>query len=141
MKEIIMTIFGWRVMRYLISGGTGAIVDLACLYALVRFVHLWYLTAAVLAFMIAFSVSFTMQKFFTFNDYAKDTLKRQTALYLAVQVFNLGINTLLMYISVDMLYIHYMLSQILTSGVIAVYSFFIFKHFVFVSDVVYTDEH
>ena len=124
-------IFTHRVTRYLISGGSAAVVNLALLFILVHFFYMWYLLASVVAFIGAVTVSFMMQKFFTFNDYAKEKIRQQSIIYLGIQIFNLGINALLLYLSVDMLHIHYLISQVWVLGVIAVYSFFMFKHMVF----------
>lgn len=122
-------------MRFLISGGSAAVTNLVVLFTLVHFFYAWYLLASVISFVCAVSVSFIMQKFFTFNDYTREKIRRQSALYLSVQIFNLGVNTLLMYTSVDLLGIHYIVAQIFAGGIIAVYSFFIFKHFIFNSTV------
>ena len=100
---------------------------------------MWYLLAAVVAFITAVAVSFMMQKFFTFNDYTREKIKQQTVLYLGIQIFNLCLNTLFMYIGVDLLHIHYILAQVLISGMMAVYNFFVYKHLVFTPDAVYTD--
>ena len=118
-------------MRYIISGGSGAVVNLATLFVLVHFFQIWYLLSVVLAFVVAFFVSFSMQKFFTFNERGLERIKQQSILYLGIQIFNLGVNAMLMYISVDILNIHYLISQFFILGFIAAYSFFIFKRFIF----------
>ena len=94
-------------MRYLISGASAVAIDLVLLFVLVHFFHMWYLLAAVIAFIAAVAVSFVMQKFFTFNDYTKGGIGRQTVFYLGLQVFNIFFNTLLMYVGVDLLGIPY----------------------------------
>ena len=102
---------------------------------------MWYLLAAVVAFLVAVAVSFMLQKFFTFNDYTKSKTGKQAAFYLGFQVFNLCFNTLLMYVGVDLLHTQYLVAQILISGIMAVYNFFVYKHFVFTPDAVYTDNN
>jgi|SRR3989344_3116526 len=123
-----------RVIRYLISGGSAAVINLAALFILVHFFYVWYLPASVVAFTVAVAVSFTMQKFFTFNDYTKEKIRQQSLVYLGIQILNLGINALLLYISVDVLHIHYLVSQFFVLGLIAVYSFFVFRYLVFAPD-------
>lgn len=129
----ISRVMRWQVLRYLISGGSAGVTNLATLFVMVHFFHVWYLLSAIVAFLVAVFVSFLMQKYFTFNDYNKEKIKKQSLLYFAIQVFNLGPNTLLLYIAVDKLGIHYLLAQILVLGVIAIYTFFLFKHLVFSS--------
>lgn len=134
MKIIIFRLVQSRVMRYLISGASAVAIDLVLLFIFVHFFHMWYLLAAVIAFLAAVCVSFVMQKFFTFNDYAREGMGRQTAFYLGLQVFNLISNTFLMYIGVDLLHIPYLASQILISVAMAISNFFIYKHLIFSPD-------
>ena len=71
-----------RFLRFLISGGTAAVVDLLFLYVLTDGIHMWYLLSSVLAFLAAFSVSFTLQKRWTFRDRSNDRLHVQAPVYL-----------------------------------------------------------
>ena len=120
-----------RILRYLIAGGTAAFVDFGFLYLFTDGFGLHYLTSAILAFIIAFFVSFFLQKFWTFQDYSVEKVHEQAVIYFAVAIFNLAINTGLMYLCVDVWGIWYMAGQFLASGLIAVESFFISRHFVF----------
>lgn len=131
MKNLTLRLLRWRVARYLISGGSAAVTTLTLLFILVHFFHVWYLPATVVSFITGVYVSFMMQKFFTFNDYMKVKIKEQMAVYLGIQIVNLSVNTLLMYVSVDILNIHYVISQVIVGGIVAVYSFFVYKNMIF----------
>ncbi len=120
-----------KVTKYIISGGSAAVVDLVALHIFVRYVGMWYLMAAVLAFLIAFSISFTLQKFWTFQDHSTEKVKSQASLYFFVSVINLIINTLMMYVFVDYFDIHYIVAQIIASGLLAFSSYFIYSIFIF----------
>lgn len=139
MKFFIAEFTQWRVIRFLISGGSAVTTNLALLFILVHFFHLWYLLASVFAFTTSMSVSFLMQKFFTFNDYNREYIGRQSVLYFGFQVFNLCLNTLLMYIGVDLLHVPYLFSQILIGATMAVCSFLVFKHIVFTPNSIYNE--
>lgn len=131
MKILIFKLFKWQVLRYLISGGLAFTTNIIILFILVHFFHIWYLLSAVMSFIMSIFVSFTMQKFFTFNNYTKEKIKQQTIFYFGIQIINLGTNTFLMYISVQLLDIHYIVSQVIISGIIAIYTFFVYRHLVF----------
>jgi len=120
-----------RIIKYIISGGTGAVVDLGLLFLLVSVWGLWYISGAVLAFLVAFCFSFTLQKFWTFGSNSFDRLHMQAGLYLLVSLLNLVLNTFLIYIFVEYFNIHYFLSQIIAGVLLAVSSFFIYKTFIF----------
>jgi len=125
------------LIRYIISGGTAAVVNLGILFILVHFFNNWYLISSVISYALAILVSFLMQKYFTFKDFTKDRIGEQGVLHVGIQVFNLCLNTLLMYLLVDLGGIYYLLAQIISAGSIAVYSFFLYKHMVFAPAVVY----
>ncbi len=120
-----------RLLRYLVAGSFAAIVDFGFLYLFTEKVGLHYLTSAILAFIIAFVVSFLLQKFWTFQDDSVEKMHAQVAIYLGVALFNLALNTALMYFFVDILGLWYMAGQFFASGLIAFESFFISRQFVF----------
>ncbi len=122
-----------RIIRYIFSGGTGAAVNLGLLYIVVHFFGFHYLVGAILSFAVAVVVSFLMQKFWTFRHFDKSAsvINKQASVFLIVAVFNLGLNTLLMYLFVSIFGLWYMLGQFLASGLIAILSYFIYKLFVF----------
>ena len=130
MRSLIsFTVIIPRPLRYLLSGGSAAALNLALLALLVEVLGLWYLVAAALAFTIAFCVSFALQKFFTFADHARshNILARQFSIYATIALVNVALNTLLMYLLVERLLVHYLISQITASAMIALYSFFVYR--------------
>ncbi|MFA6459165.1 MAG: GtrA family protein [Candidatus Paceibacterota bacterium] len=120
-----------KIARYVISGGTAAVTDLAFLYLFTDILHIWYLVSTVFAFIIAFCVSFTLQKYWTFRDHSSDGVGAQGALYFTVSVINLAVNTGLMYLLTDIFGSHYMISQIIAAGCIAIVSFFVYQKLIF----------
>jgi putative flippase GtrA len=132
MEFFLSQIYKYKLyIKYVISGGTAASVDLILLYILTDIFGIWYLLSACLAFVVAFFVSFYMQKFWTFRDNNRERIYQQMSLYLMVGVFNLGINAGGMYILVDKFHIMYILAQIIMGGIIAISSFLIYKFIIF----------
>ncbi|OIP78808.1 MAG: hypothetical protein AUK20_03045 [Parcubacteria group bacterium CG2_30_45_37] len=123
-----------RIVKYLIAGSAGAFTNLVFLYIFTEFIGLWYLISTSLAFVIAFCVSFFLQKFWTFRDGNSEIIYKQMAAYFSVALANLGLNGLLMYFLVDGFGIWYMLAQLITSGSIAIESYWVYKKFIFNRD-------
>ena len=118
------------VLRYLIVGGSAGVSDLIVLYILHNLFGLHYLFSAVLAFVVAFLISFTFHKFWTFKSHDEKT-HRQLVLYFGNAMFSLVMNTILMYLFVDHLHIQVILSQIIVGLIVACFTFFISRNFVF----------
>jgi putative flippase GtrA len=122
-----------KIVRYIISGGCAAFTSIGLLFIFVHFFGIHYLIASMIAFVLGFLVSFTMQKFWTFNNRETSRTHTQLALYLAITLINLLINTALVYIFVAWLGLWYLLAQIIASVLIALYSYFVYQRFVFTS--------
>jgi putative flippase GtrA len=121
-----------RIVKYIISGGTAAFTDFLALYFLTDILKVWYLLSAALAFLVAFVVSFTLQKFWTFRGGAEQNPYKQLALFLSVSLFgNLVINTALMYLLVDFFKIWYMAAQFMAAIMVALLNFFVYKKLIF----------
>jgi dolichol-phosphate mannosyltransferase len=118
-------------LRFLISGGTAAAVLLLSLYIFTDIFHVWYLASSVIAFIFAFITSFTLHKFWTFQDRDVSRMAGQATGHLMVGLVNLVLNTSILFLIVEYGNQHYLLAQVLTSGLLAVGSFFIYKHVIF----------
>jgi putative flippase GtrA len=116
-----------RIIRYLFSGGTAAAVNIGLLFVFTHYAHFHYLVSGVLAFCSAVVVSFLMQKKWTFQDHSQEDTHRKFVIYLTVSTINLVANTLLLYLFTDIFHIHYIVSQVFASGIVAVWSFFIYR--------------
>src|SRR3989344_1308256 len=92
-------------IKYVISGGTAAAVDLGLLFLLTEIAGIWYLLSAVIAFICSlFTVFFTL-----------------------VALFNLGLNTLLLYLAVEVWHVWYLAAQFVIMGALAFMNFVINK--------------
>jgi dolichol-phosphate mannosyltransferase len=121
----------FKIVRYLISGGTAAASNLLALFLLVHFGHIHYLQASVLAFAMSVAVSFTMQKFWTFRDTPLHDVHTQFARYLVVILVNLLLNTTLVYLLVEKAGMWYLIAQGIATIIVAVLGYFGYRHFVF----------
>ncbi|PIR84918.1 hypothetical protein COU16_00155 [Candidatus Kaiserbacteria bacterium CG10_big_fil_rev_8_21_14_0_10_47_16] len=121
----------FHLVRYLISGGIAATTNVGILFLLVHFGDLHYLPASVLAYLLAIVVSFTLQKFWTFQDKPTHDVHTQFSRYIIVVVMNLLLNTAIMYILVDTFSVWYILAQIVATALVAITGYFAYRHFVF----------
>ena len=118
-------------IKYIISGGTAAAVDLGLLYIFTDVIGLWYLYSAIISFIFSLLTSFLLHKFWTFRENSLKRIKKQFIFFCALAFLNLGINTILMYIAVELLGIWYILSQFFIMGFIAFMNFVVNKTITF----------
>ncbi len=132
-----------KIFRYVISGGTAAVVDLGLLYLLTTIFNIWYVISTPVAFIFAFGVSFTMQKYWTFRDHSSEGVAKQGTLYFVISAINMVLNSFLVFLFTEFARIHldnlpmlivkydYLISQIIAAILIAIMSFFLYQKFVF----------
>ena len=113
--------------RFFISGGTAALIDILLLYLLTEFGGLWYIASSVFAFIAAFTFNFIAQKYWVFKSKDAAKIRRELPLQLGVNVFNLGLNSLILYTLVEYVGLWYVLAQAVTSMLIAFESFVLYR--------------
>lgn len=119
------------IIRYIISGGTSAFVNLSTLSILYYIFHLYYIFASIVAFSVAFFVSLVLHKFWTFKDHSMDGVRKQAGKYLGVSTFGLVLNTSILYICVDTVHMYVFVGQIVAGILTACVTFFISRDYVF----------
>jgi len=119
------------IVRYIISGGTSATVNLTILSLLYYVFHIYYIFASVVAFLVAFIFSLTLHKFWTFKDHSMKGVHKQAGKYLLNSVFGLIVNTTVLYICVSHLHFYVFFSQIVAGIVTAFCTFFISRDYIF----------
>lgn len=119
------------IVRYLISGGTSALINLGILSGLYYLLGVYYLYAAIIASVIAFFVSLILHKFWTFEDFSRTDMHIQAGKYMITSLFGLLLNTIFLYILVDYLHFYVYMGQIIAGGSVACITFFISRGLVF----------
>lgn len=119
------------LLRYLVAGATSTSVNIGLLYILTDIFGIWYLYSSLFSFIVAVGLSFILQKFWTFNDGEIKKVHHQLISFLSVALLGIFINTIFMYIFVDIFDIWYILAQIITGGFIMILNFLMYKFFIF----------
>ncbi len=120
-----------KVIRYIFSGGLASATNLGILFVLVRYFHLWYLFSAIISFCCGIIISYLLQKFFTFKDDSTKNIHLQFSIFVIYNLIMLGLNTLLMYLFVDIFGFWYLLSQFVITVGTAFMNYFFFSKFIF----------
>ncbi|PLX27324.1 hypothetical protein C0583_03330 [Candidatus Parcubacteria bacterium] len=120
-----------RIVKFLFSGTSAALVNIFSLYVFHGLARINVVVSACLAFILAFIVSFTLQKFWTFKNDNKERMFQQMFWYMVVGLCGLGITATSIYVLVNIFHVFYILSQVIINVVLAVINFFIYKLLIF----------
>lgn len=118
-------------IKYVISGSSAAATDLLLLYILVDLFGFWYLSSSVVAYAMSFSISFVLQKFWTFSDYERYKLRKQIVQFFLVNTICLVLNSYGMFFLVSKLGVAYLAAQLTLGVLFAAFSFTINKFIIF----------
>jgi dolichol-phosphate mannosyltransferase len=118
-------------MRFAASGIVAALVGAATVYMLTDIAGLWYVLSSLLSFIGASVVAFSLQKFWTFQERTMHRIPLQTTQTLALALFNIALNTALIYVLVDHVGLYYLFAQCLIYGIIGAIDFFAYKYVIF----------
>lgn len=118
-------------VKFLIAGGTSTLTDLILLFIFHSILKMNVIVAATFAYVIAFFVSFYLQKFWTFRENSTHKIRLQMAAYFMLGAINVGLNAVAMHFLVNVMHIWYLLAQIIISAVIAILNFLVYKYFIF----------
>lgn len=121
----------FHVIKYCISGGISAVSLLLCLYIFHTKLGIAVVTSSVMAYTLSLCIGFLMQKLWTWKEVFHAQTSKQFFAYTFIGICNVGCNALGMYLVAVKLSVWYVLSQIIVAGIIAVWSYFLYKQFVF----------
>ena len=117
----------YKFVRYVISGGLATLTSLVVAYILTDVLQLWYVISTALGFCIALSISFVLQKFWTFRRTEMERVHVEATQFAMVAIGGLLFNTLFVYVLVEYVHLHYLLAQICSGALIAVANFFCYR--------------
>jgi len=131
--EILIFFINHKIIRYIFSGGMATITNILILFLLTDIIGINYIISGIVSFSISVVVSFTLQKFLTFQDNSTDNLHKKFIIFIIIAVINLIANTSLLYVFTEYFGLYYILSQIFAGAIVAFWSFFLYKIIVFKS--------
>ncbi len=120
-----------QLFRYGFVGGAAFLVDYGTLFALTEFAGLHYLLSATIAFILGLAVNYLLSISWVFNNGKLSNRLLEFLVFALIGVIGLGLNTLIMYVSTDILGIHYMISKIISTILVFFWNFFARKYILF----------
>lgn len=129
-KKISQKLFSKQFLKYLVVGFTGTAADFALLYVFVQYFHIFYLLAAFFSIAIVLWYSFTLNKYWTFENKEKKYFP-QFLKYVIAHSIALGINLLILAILVQFFHLWYLFAKVFATAAAAIANFFMVKSFIF----------
>lgn len=119
-----------RISRYLVSGSLTTLLMLSLVYLFTSLLNIHYLTSTSIAFVITLIVGYITHKYWTFQNKYPEHIN-QFSKHATLAIFSFFINGMLMLTFAGHLHLPPVISQILTSGILACFNFFVYHKLIF----------
>ena len=123
-KKLIKQIF-----KFGIVGGLAFIIDYGIFTLLTQIFNIHYLVSSIISFSVSVIFNYIMSIKWVFDVNKKQDTK-DFVVFIVLSVIGLGLNSLIMYISVDIISIHEMISKIVATFIVMIYNFITRKIFI-----------
>ena len=112
------------MFRFAVAGAFSVFVYYALLYTCTELVGLWYVTSASVAFLGYYLTSFSLQKFWVFQNRNMGYVRRQLIQFTIMAIGNWIINTSLLYLLVEYTHMWYMYAQAILTVIVSIIAYF-----------------
>lgn len=123
MKKLISQFFKFGVV-----GVIAFIVDYLSLYLLTEFLNVYYLISSIISFLLSIIVNYILSIKWVFDIKKKQSFK-DVIIFTLLSTIGLLINLLVMYLSVEVFKIHYMIGKLITTFIVMIWNFVTRKMF------------
>ena len=118
MKKLIGQIMKFGIVGVLCFG-----IDYGLMIFLTEICGISYLVSSGISFSVSVMVNYILSLKFVFETDENNNKVVEFFIFIILSVIGLGINQVLMWICVDKMHVHYMISKIGVTGVVMVYNF------------------
>lgn len=123
MKKLISQFFKFGVV-----GVIAFIVDYLSLYLLTEFLNVYYLISSIISFLLSIIVNYILSIKWVFDIKKKQSFK-DVIIFTFLSTIGLLINLLVMYLSVEVFKIHYMIGKLIATFIVMIWNFVTRKMF------------
>lgn len=116
-----------RFGKYATTGFLTFLLDLLLLFILIDLVSVYYILASVLSFMIATSLNYFLVRSYVFSQTERG-IKSGYAIFLSMSGIGLFIVSIGMFVSVELLSVHYLIARGFVVAVVFLVNYFLNLH-------------
>jgi len=120
-----------QLFRYFWVGGVAFIVDFSVLFAMTHFAKVHYLISAAVAFVLGLATNYTLSVSWVFKQRKLQNAVLEFLIFGLVGIAGLGLNELIMWTCTDKAGFHYLVSKIISTGMVFFFNFIFRKLLLF----------
>lgn len=117
-----------QFLKFGVVGVIAFIVDYLSLYLLIEFLNVYYLISSIISFLLSIIVNYILSIKWVFDIKKKQSFK-DVIIFTLLSAIGLLINLLVMYLSVEVFKIHYMIGKLIATFIVMIWNFVTRKMF------------
>ena len=129
MKKLLNNKLVQQILKFGVVGGTAFLIDYGIFTILSQFLSVHYLIASVISFSVSVIYNYILSIKWVFDVTKKQTSK-EFIIFIILSVIGLGLNSLILYVCVDLIHIHELIGKIIATAIVMVYNFITRKMFI-----------
>lgn len=118
-----------QIFKFGIVGGLAFLIDTTVLYVLTEYLGVYYFYSAIMSFIVSLIFNYILSIKWVFDVHKKQTAKEIT-IFVLLSAFGLVINQIVMFVSVEIISIYYLIAKVLSTFIVMVYNFITRKIFI-----------
>jgi len=112
-----------QLIKFIIVGIIGVIINASLLYILTEYIHLYYIYAGIISIEISIISNFVWNNAWTFKNEHQRPLMIRFIYFQTFSIIGICIYVILLYIYTDIFHIYYLLSNFMTIPVTVLWNF------------------
>jgi putative flippase GtrA len=120
-----------QIIKYFFVGGTAAVVNVGTFFIFAKLLGFHYLVVNFFGFMLATLVNYVLSIKFVFQSGKRHKKKKEISLVYLVSALGLALDTLFLYLFIEIFIIEMMIAKIISTGLVFFWNYGARKYFVF----------
>lgn len=112
-----------QFLRYIFVGGFAAVVNIGALYILKDIFNLYYLIANAIGFILGLITNYILSKSLVFTKEKMNNSIIEFTIYAIIGIIGLILDSLFMWVFTSKIGIYYMISKIVSTGLVFIWNF------------------
>lgn len=113
-----------QFLRYVFVGGFAAVINIGSLFIFKEVFNLQYLLANIVGFILGLVVNYMLSRVLVFSKEKTNNQIFEFVTYAVIGVIGLGLDTCLMWFGTSIVGIYYLLTKIISTGIVFIWNFF-----------------
>ena len=123
-KKLITQLF-----KFGIVGVLATLLEWILFYVLTNIIHIHYGISTAIAFLISTIFNYYLSVKYVFDVDKEKSKKRNFIIFVIFSIIGLGLNELILWISIEKLHIYNMIGKIIATGIVMIFNFITRKLF------------